>query len=71
MRKRRNLVGLGRTSPFLSAGRGGESGAHLRWEKTICYATALGVPSTLTRSKDHATGSSLFKLSLQNVAAYE
>jgi hypothetical protein len=26
MRKRRNLVGLERTSPFLSAGGGGESG---------------------------------------------
>jgi hypothetical protein len=29
-RKRRNLVGLGRNSLFLSAGEGGESGAHLR-----------------------------------------
>jgi hypothetical protein len=30
MRKRRNLVELGRTSPFLSAGGGGESDTHLR-----------------------------------------
>jgi hypothetical protein len=30
MRNRRNLVGLGRTSPFLSARGGGDSGAHLR-----------------------------------------
>jgi hypothetical protein len=33
-------------------------------KKTICYATALGVPSTSTRSKGRMTGSSLFKLLL-------
>jgi hypothetical protein len=30
-------------------------------KKTICYATALSVPFTSTRSKRHVTGSSLFK----------